>query len=726
MRSFLRRHIKEILIDLFIGLVAIGFIAAGVLMMWVSTLQIPDLSSFDQRRVLQSTKIYDRTGQILLYDLHQDVRRSVVPYENISRNIKNATVAIEDDTFFEHFGIRPLSIIRAALANITGGDLHGQGGSTITQQVIKNSLLMHDKTLTRKIKEAILAIKLERQLTKDEILGHYLNESPYGGTLYGVEEAAQSFFGKSAADVSIAEAAYISALPQAPTYLSPYGEHRNDLENRKNLVLGQMKKHNFITNDEYEKARKEVVTFRPQSATGILAPHFVFYIRDYLAEKYGEESLGERGFRVISTLDYPLEEKAEEVAKKWAFKNKVTFDAENAAIVATDPQTGQILTMVGSRDYFDKNIDGNYNIAVATRQPGSSFKPFVYADAFKIGYTPDTVIFDLKTEFSTACAVDDMTTKDNCYAPVNYDAKFRGPMKLRDALAQSINVPAVKLLYLVGVDNAIKFARDLGISTLTDKAHYGLTLVLGGGEVKLLDMVGAYGVFADEGRKHDITGILRIEDAQGHVVEEYKDNTTQIVDQQVARQISSVLSDNTARAPSYGWNSPLHFEGKDVAAKTGTTNDYRDTWIIGYTPTIAVGAWAGNNDNHSMAHQVAGFIVSPMWREFMDFALTKRPDKKFTEPDPLPTDIKPVLRGVWYAQGDGTSSTSADVGGAFGSAHDILHYVVKNDPRGPYPTNPASDPQYKYWEYPVSLWKINSLMLLVGSSSSPTSTTTTY
>jgi membrane peptidoglycan carboxypeptidase len=465
------------------------------------------------------------------------------------------------------------------------------------------------------------------------------------------------------------------------------------------------------------------VTFKPQSATGILAPHFVFYIRDYLAEKYGEESLGERGFKIISTLDYPLQEKAEAVAKKWAFKNKVTFDAENAAIVATDPQTGQILTMVGSRDYFDKDIDGNFNIAVATRQPGSSFKPFVYADAFKIGYTPDTVVFDLKTEFSTACAVDDLTTKDNCYAPVNYDGKFRGPMKLRDALAQSINVPAVKLLYLVGVDNAIKFARDLGISTLTDKAHYGLTLVLGGGEVKLLDMVGAYGVFADEGKKHDITGILRIEDAQGQVVEEYKDNTTQIIDPQVARQVTSVLSDNTARAPSYGWNSPLYFEGKDVAAKTGTTNDYRDTWIIGYTPTIAVGAWAGNNDNHSMAHQVAGFIVSPMWREFMDFALTKRPDKKFTEPDPLPSDIKPMLRGVWFTQNNNGSSSPIDVSGVFGSAHDILQYVIKDDPRGPYPDNPASDPQYKYWEYPVSLWK-QSVIQLAGSSTPGAATTT--
>lgn len=706
-RAFMRKHGKEIVIDSIIVFVTLGFILTGVILLWVSTLQIPDLSSFDQRRVLQSTKIYDRTGEVLLYDLHQDVRRTIVPYENISRHIKNASVAIEDDTFFEHMGVRPLSIVRAALANLRGGDMRGQGGSTITQQVIKNSVLKQEKTVTRKIKEAILAIKLEHQLSKEEILAHYLNESPYGGTLYGVEEATQSFFAKSASDVTLAEAAYIAALPQAPTYFSPYGEHKGDLENRKNLVLSQMEKHGFITKEEYEAAKNEVVDFKPQSATGIRAPHFVFYIRDYLAQKYGEESLGERGFKVISTLDYVLEEKAEETAKKWALKNKTAFNAENAAIVAIDPETGQILTMVGSRDYFDKEIDGNYNIALAERQPGSSFKPFVYAAAFNLGYTPETIVFDLKTQFSTACAVDHLTTEDNCYAPTNYDNKFRGPITFRSALAQSINVPAVKALYLVGINEAIKFARDLGITTLTNKGNYGLTLVLGGGEVKLLDMVGAYGVFANEGMKRDITGILRIEDATGNVIEEYKENGTQIIDRQIALQISDVLSDNVARTPSFGSNSPLFFQGKDVAAKTGTTNDYRDAWVVGYSPTIAVGAWAGNNDNSSMAKQVAGFIVSPMWREFMDFALTKRPDKKFTAPDPLPTDIKPVLRGVWFSQaseGD-LASTTVNLSGALTDAHDILHYVIKDNPRGPYPSNPASDSQYRYWEYPVSVWK---------------------
>jgi 1A family penicillin-binding protein len=644
------------------------------------------------------------------------VRRTIVPYENISRHIKNATVAIEDDTFFQHHGIRPLAILRAVLANLQGGDLlGGQGGSTITQQVIKNSVLVQEKTLTRKVKEWILALKLEQQLSKEEILSHYLNESPYGGTLYGVEEASQAFFGKSAADVSLAEAAYIAALPQAPTYYSPYGQNRSALESRKNQVLDQMLKHDFITEEEYEQAKNEVVDWKPQSATGIRAPHFVFYVRDYLASKYGEESLAERGFKVITTIDYELQEKGEEAAKKWAEKNKVAFNAENAAIVAIDPKTGQILTMVGSRDYFDTDIDGNYNIALADRQPGSSFKPFVYAAAFEKGYTPETILFDLRTQFSTACQPDYLETEGNCYAPVNYDNKFRGPMTLRSALAQSVNIPAVKVLYLVGVADGIKFARDLGITTLADPARYGLTLVLGGGEVKLLDMVGAYSVFANEGKKHDITGILRIEDAHGNVIEEFTESDgEQVIDRQVALQISDVLSDNNARAPSFGWNSPLYFDGKDVAAKTGTTNDYRDTWIIGYSPSIAVGAWAGNNDNSSMAKQVAGFIVSPMWREFMDFALTKRPDEKFPEPDPLPTDLKPVLRGMWFAGGD-SSGSSTTLTGALGDAHDILHYVVKDNPRGPYPTNPASDSQYAYWEYPVSVWK-NSLLSFAAST----------
>lgn len=730
MRHFFRftKHtVKELSIDLLIGLVVLGLIFSGILLIWVATLDIPDLSSFEARRVLQSTKIYDRTGEVLLYDLHQDVRRTIIPYEEMSRHIKNATVAIEDDSFFEHAGVRPFAILRAALANLQGGDLlGGQGGSTITQQVIKNSLLEREKTITRKVKEMILAIRLEQVLSKDEILEHYLNESPYGGTIYGVEEASQSFFGKKASDVSLAEAAYLASLPQLPTYYSPYGTHKDALDTRKNLVLDQMQKNGFISEAERDAAKAEVVEFKPQAATGIKAPHFVFYIRDQLAKKYGEESLAEQGLKVITTIDWELQEAAEKIVKEKALHNEKAFNASNGALVAIDPQTGQILTMVGSRDYFDTEIEGNFNIAIAERQPGSSFKPFVYAAAFKKGYTPETVVFDLKTQFSTACAPDNLTSEGACYSPNNYDNKFRGPVNLRNALAQSLNIPAVKVLYLAGMAPSIKLARDLGITTLVDPSRYGLTLVLGGGEVKLLEMVGAYGVFANEGVRNETVGILKIEDSHGNTLEEYTQNKKEVLDRDVTLQISDILTDNVARTPLYGANSLLYFPGRDVAVKTGTTNDKRDAWIVGYTPNLAVGAWAGNNNNTSMS-EISGLIISPMWRAFMDVALEKFPQKDFAEAPTTPSDIKAVLRGVWFdplaliappiETDPDSEETSANlsVENTILSAHSILYYVNKDNPRGPYPSNPANDPQFILWEYPVSVWKASLLGLTSGT-----------
>jgi 1A family penicillin-binding protein len=713
LKRFLPHSLKDFLIDAFIVLIFLGLIVLGGALLWVSTLDIPDLSSFEERRVLQSTKIYDRTGEIVLYDLHQDVKRTIVPYEKISRHLKNATVAIEDDTFFEHFGIRPLAILKAVMDNIQGGDLlGGRGGSTITQQVIKNSILVREKTLTRKVKEWILAIRLEQVLTKEQILSHYLNESPYGGTIYGVEEASQAFFGKTASDVTLAEAAYLASLPQLPTYYSPYGANRDELDNRKNLVLDRMFINSFITAEERDSAKAEVVEFRPQISTGIKAPHFVFYVREYLAKKYGEELLAERGLRVITTIDWKLQEAAEKIVNEKALTNEKTFNAENGALVATDPQTGQILVMVGSRDYFDENIDGNFNIAIADRQPGSSFKPFVYAAAFKKGYTPETVVFDLKTQFSTACPPDDQTSEGDCYSPNNYDGKFRGPVSLRNALAQSLNIPAVKTLYLAGIRDSLKLARDLGITTLTDPTRYGLTLVLGGGEVKLLEMVGAYGVFANEGVRNELASILRIEDNEGTILEEFETNPKQVIDRDVTLQISDILSDNVARTPLYGANSMFYIPGRDVAAKTGTTNDKRDAWIIGYTPNLAVGAWAGNNDNRSM-NEISGLIVAPMWRAFMDVALETLPEKRFSEAPRTPDDIKPILRGVWFdasalvseGRDSDDDKPTLDLESTFATAHDILYFVNKDDPRGPYPTNPESDSQFSLWEYPVSVWK---------------------
>jgi 1A family penicillin-binding protein len=714
-RTWAKKHAHAIVVDLLIVGAALGLLAAGAILIWIATLDIPNLSSFEERRVLQSTKIYDRTGEVLLYDLHQDVRRTIVPYEDISRHIKNATVAIEDDTFFEHSGIRPMRTLKAVFDNIVSGDLlGGQGGSTITQQVIKNSILEREKTVTRKIKEWILALRLEQVLTKEEILGHYLNESPYGGTIYGVEEASLSFFGKSAADVSLAEAAYLASLPQLPTFYSPYGNNVAALEERKNLVLERMLINGFISQEEHDAARNERVEFRPQSATGIRAPHFVFYIREQLVNRYGEESLAEMGLKVITTLDWELQEKAEEIVKRKALYNDEAFNAENAALVATDPQTGEILVMVGSRDYFDTEIDGNYNIALAERQPGSAFKPFVYATAFKKGYTPETVVFDLRTQFSTNCAPDNFTSENGCYSPVNYDNKFRGPVTFRNALAQSLNIPAVKALYLAGINESLKTARDLGITTLTNAEQYGLTLVLGGGEVKLLEMVDAYGAFANEGVRSSVRGILRIEDNTGTVIEETQPVTQRVIDRDISLQISDILSDNVARTPLFGANSSLYFPGRDVAAKTGTTNDKRDAWVVGYTPNLVVGAWAGNNDNTSM-NEISGLIITPLWREFMDAALAKIPEKTFATPPRTPDNIKPVLRGIWFDPAELVTDSESggatlEVTQAILGAHSILYFVNKDDPRGPAPTN-QTDPQFPLWEYPVSLWKAG----LIGS-----------
>lgn len=661
------------------------FVFAGFFLIWLSTVELPDLNNFENRIVSESTKVYDRTGKVVLFDVHGNVRRTVVPLDQINDYVKWATIAIEDSNFYNHHGIEPKAIVRAVLTNIKEGrPFSGQGGSTITQQVIKNALFTNDKLISRKLKEWVLAPRLESKMTKDEILELYLNEVPYGGTVYGVQEASRKFFGKDAKDLTLVESAYIAALPQAPTYYSPYGSHRDDLENRKNKVLREMLDLNFISQAEYDGAIKSSVEFQKQEDYGIKAPHFVMYIRELLEEKYGAELVEKGGLKVITTLDWELQQDAEEIAKKWALQNETQFNAENAAIVATDPNTGQIITMVGSRDYFDENIDGNFNIATANRQPGSSIKPIIYAEAFNKGYKPETVVFDVPTEFSATCY-----SGGDCYRPQNYDEQYRGPISLRNALAQSLNIPAVKVLYLAGIEDALNLAKQMGLETLTNVKQYGLTLVLGGGEVRPLDMAAAYGVFAADGVKHPTTGILRVEDKKGKVLEEYEQKEYRVLPEQTARLISSILTDNNARTPAFGSNSPLYFDGIDVAAKTGTTNDYRDTWIVGYTPNISVAAWAGNNDNSSMSKQVAGYIVAPMWNEFMKIAIEKYPASSFIDPEPIDPTIKPVLRGVWENPS---------------GVHEILHWVHKDNPQGDYPSNPASDPQYLLWEEPVQKW----------------------
>ncbi|MSU45148.1 MAG: penicillin-binding protein [Candidatus Zambryskibacteria bacterium] len=696
-------------------LLACFMVLASIMLIWVSTFKIPSLDAVRDRKISQSTKIYDNTGKILLYDVFQKTKRTVVPFEEISLYIKDATLSIEDKEFYTHRGFKPLSVLRAVIVNILSLS-YSQGGSTITQQVVKNSILTGDKTPTRKLKELVISLKLETAISKQEIFSMYLNEIPYGGSIYGVEEASQTFFGKKASEVTISEAAYLASLPQAPTYFSPYGKNKVKLDERKNVVLREMRRDGKITEEEYTKALAEKVEFIQKSIFGIKAPHFVMFVKDYLEKKYGKDVLEQGGLKIITTLNYELQSKAEATAKKFADINQKSFNGSNDAFIAIDPKTGGILTMVGSRDYFDKEIDGNFNVTTAHRQPGSTFKPFAYAQAFVKGYTPETIVFDLPTQFSTNCPIDDFTTTTDgkCYGPGNYDDKFRGPMTLREALAQSINVPSVKVLYLAGISDSIDLAKNMGIGNLQNSNTYGLTLVLGGGEVSLLDMVSAYGVFATEGVRNPYVSILKVEDKNGNVLEEIKLRPTQVLDAEVSRKISDILNDNIARTPLYGANSRIYFPGRDVAVKTGTTNNYRDAWIVGYTPSVVVGTWAGNNDNTPMAKKVSGLIVAPMWREFMDEVLKTVPDESFNEPvldDAY--ELKPVLRGKWQGGVSNLNQNILNESGVpysslqevlSGGVHSILYWLDKDNPRGAPPTNPSSDPQFERWEYSIRKW----------------------
>jgi len=697
----------------FIFIVGIGII-------WISSFKIPDFRSFEDRKLINSTKIYDRTGEILLYDIHQDVKRTNIPFDQMSSNIKNATVAVEDSEFYNHKGIRITSILRATIwAKLTGKKV--TGASTITQQLVKNTLLNSQQTIGRKIKEWVLAIKIDQSMPKEKILEYYLNEAPYGGSVYGIEEATKTYFAKNAQDLTLAEAAYLAAIPQSPTTLSPYGKNKTKLDERKNFVLFRMKEVGFITEEDYNKAKSEVITFQPQATGGIKAPHFVFFIKNYLEQKYGESVVEQGGLKVITTIDYNLQEKGEQIVKEEALKNEKDWNGENAGLVAIDPKTGQILTMVGSRDYFDKNIDGNYNIATAHRQPGSSFKPFIYATAFNKGFTPNSVLFDLPTEFSTTCDAYGKPlpghSKSNCYKPDNYDGKFRGPMSLRNALGQSINIPAVKLFYLAGLSDSLKTAEDMGISTLTDIGRYGLTLVLGGGEVTLLDMTSAYSVFANNGIRNPYTGIIKIEDMNGKVLEEFNQKSKEVLSKNVALTISDVLSDNVARTPTFGANSVLNIPGKNVAVKTGTTNSNKDAWTIGYTPSVAVGVWAGNNDNTPMK-KGGSAVAGPIWNKFINEALKILPDEKFEKPiiENDPTKLKPVLRGFWQGNEqyliDKISGKLATIltpketiqEKVITNVHTILYWVDKNNILGLPPTNPQNDSQFDHWEIPIQNW----------------------
>ncbi|MDD3662547.1 MAG: PBP1A family penicillin-binding protein [Candidatus Pacebacteria bacterium] len=708
---------KHLIKNLILGFIAFGLIITGSVVVWISTLRLPDFKSFDQRKIQSSTKIYDSTGEFLLYDVHQDIKRTLIPYEEMGTNILNAAVAIEDSSFWQHKGIRISSIFRATVwAKLTGRRV--QGGSTITQQLIKNTLLTKERSLSRKIKEWILSIKLEKVMEKEEILALYLNEAPYGGSVYGIKEASKMFFGKEPLELSLTEAAYLAAIPNAPTYYSPYGKNKDKLEARKNLVLKRMYEINFITKEEYDAALEEKVEFLPEQPTKIAAPHFVFFVKDYLEKKYGTKILEEGGLEVITTLDYELQKKAEEIIFEKSKENEKNYNGSNAAAVVIDPKNGHILSMVGSRDYFDKTIDGNFNVTTALRQPGSSFKPIVYAEAFRKGYTDQTTLFDVATEFNSSCGPTGNPLPSSptatCYMPSNYDDAFRGPLTLRNALAQSINVVAVKLLYLVGVKDSIKMAHDLGITSLNDPDRYGLSLVIGGGETSLLDMTSVYSVFANDGIRNPYQSILSIKNSKGEVLEEATNNPYQVIDSNITRNLSSILSDNIARTPTFGANSILKIPGREVAVKTGTTNNNKDAWTIGYTPSVAVGVWVGNNDNTPMK-KGGSAMAGPTWNSIMAEALKNKPIETFEKPEPIDNSLPPVIRGFWLG---GETFKIDKISGKLATeytpketieeipitnVHNILYWIDKNNPLGPKPEK-IKDPQYNNWEYGVLNW----------------------
>ncbi len=695
---------------------------------------LPSTDKINERQVTQSTKIYDRTGKILLYDIHGEEQRTVVSLDQISPFLINATVATEDANFYNHFGLDFKGIARAILG-VIAGDRSAGGGSTITQQFIKKSFFTDERSYLRKIKEWILAIEMERRYSKEEILSLYLNQVPYGSNAYGIEAAAQTFFGKRAKDLTLSESSLLAALPQAPSRLSPYGSHPEELKARQEYVLNQMVKNNYITQEEADAAKQEELKFS-EVAHGIKAPHFVMYIKEYLENEYGADLVEKQGLKVYTTLDWNLQKAAEEIISAGAKSNARKYGARNAALAAVDPKTGQILAMVGSADYFDTANDGNVNVTLRDRQPGSSFKPFAYATAFAKGFTPDTVLFDVLTEFNPSCAADASQEKDqyglDCYHPGNYDDKFRGPITARESLAQSLNIPSVQMLYLAGINDTIKTAKEMGITSL-NADYYGLSLVLGGGEVKLLDEVAAYGVFANDGVKNEKAAILKIEDQNGNILEEFKSQPKKILAEQTARLVSDILSDNSARAPIFGASSPLYFTERPVAAKTGTTQKYRDAWTLGYTPSLVAGVWVGNNNNDPMSKAGAGLAAAgPLWHDFMKkayelktpcenvdanaFCLPKDVEQ-FTKPETIITN-KAILNGSYLT----TQTIKIDkLSGALAtdqtppdlitektiiSTHNILYYVKKDGPQGDWPANPGDDEQYKNWEAVAQNWLI--------------------
>jgi penicillin-binding protein 1C len=691
-----------------LGVLAVFLLSFIILYAYVAK-DLPSVVNLDDRKVIQSTQIYDRTGQELLYEISGNENRTIIPKEEIPDILKQAFISIEDQEFYKHWGVRPTAIIRAAFQNITGKGVGG-GGSTITQQFVKNALLTSDRSLMRKIREAILAIQIEQKYSKDEIIAFYLNEIPFGGNIYGVEAASQSFFGKKPNELEAYQAAMMAAIIQRPTFYSPYGSNFDKLEARQKFVLLKMKEQSYITEEVYNQQKDQKLVIKP-FAQNIKAPHFVFYVREKLAEKFGEESLEQGGLKVQTTLDWNLQQIAEKAVKEEVEKTRSRYDTQNAALGAIDPTNGDILAMVGSKDYFNTKEDGNVNVLTTQQSPGSSIKPLVYAQAFTKGYNPDSYLFDLPTNFETTPGLP-------AYEPNNFNLQFNGPVSIRRALATSLNVPAVKALYLAGIKDTLDLGNKLGITDYKKDRKSGLAMALGGAELKLIEHFGSYSAFANDGKFNKITPLMKVTKTSGEVIYSWERDEKQVLDKNVARQITDILSDNNARSPVFGFTNNLNIPGVDAAAKTGTSQEFRDALTVGYTTNLVAGVWVGKNDNKPMRNGADGSVVaSPIWNRFMKEAIASgRKPEKFTKPE-IKRGNKPMVNtgGFEYNKKLKINKATGKVATdrtppelieerEVKTVHSELYYVKLDDILGDWPKKPQEDPQFDNWERPVLAW----------------------
>lgn len=596
----------------------------GLFVLWFVFQDFPSPTRLASYPFPASTLIYDRHGQ-LLYEIYAEKNRVPVKLEDLPDYVKWATIASEDKNFYKHHGFAPEGILRAAFNILLHRSL--QGGSTITQQLVKNALLTPERTLRRKVREAVLSLATEIIYSKDQILQMYFNQAPYGGTAWGIEAAAQTYFDKHTQDLTLAEAALLAGLPASPTRFSPFGAHPELARRRQERVLQRMVEDNYISEEEMQEARRKELHFAP-STIGIKAPHFVLYVKELLVEEYGERMVEQGGLRVTTTLDLDLQNSSQQtVASEVAELKKL--QVSNGAALVTNPQTGEILAMVGSYDYFDDEHDGKVNVVLRPRQPGSAIKPINYALALmKKVITPATVINDIPTCFSVP--------GQKLYCPVNYDGQFHGPTQARFALGSSYNLPAVKVLALNGLEDFIATASAMGITTFEDPSHYGLSLTLGGGEVKMIDMATAFSAFANLGIRQDLYAIEKVEDQTGQALYQHQETEgPRVLPMEVAYLVAHILLDNNARSAAFGASSWLNIKTHpEVSVKTGTTNDKRDNWTIGFTPSRLVAVWVGNNDNSPMSWVASGITgASPIWNKIMSYALKDKDEEWLLKPE---------------------------------------------------------------------------------------------